>query len=148
MRNYSSARRQARSQDRRGRYSRNNVRYIVVHSTFSKPDLLFAAMDSLPYHYLVTPAGRTVNVQSISCKSGTIEIGIIGGMNRNGDVVDSRSPRQDEALFTLLVQLGEMYPNARFVGADQVYVYPYANPGFDLQKWLESYVPDVLGYAA
>jgi hypothetical protein len=121
-----------------------NIRYIVVHITGTKPDMLLSDLDKLPYHFLVSRAGKLLNLKKTLSTDGTIEIALIGGLDKEGNRVDCRTERQNETLFNKLVQLLEKYPKARIVPADKVYVYAYPNPGFDLQQWITDYVPAFL----
>lgn len=141
------------SQNHRNHRQRNpsathNIRYIVVHTTSSKPDMPVTELDKLPYHYLITPAGKLLSLKPVSPKDGTVELALIGGMDKDGGRVDNRTHRQNETLFSTLVQFCDRFPQAKIVPADKLYVYPYANPGFDLQQWLSGYVPVFLSMAA
>jgi hypothetical protein len=40
-----------------------------------------------------------------------------------------------------IIVLSEEFPDAEIVGADKLYVYAYANPGFDIKSWLRNYIP-------
>lgn len=129
---------------RRTGYKSNNIRYIVVHSTGTKSDMLLSQMDKLPYHFLVTKAGKLLSLKKISGTDGTIEIALIGGLDKEGNQIDCRTELQNDTLFNKLVQLLEKYPNAKIVPADKVYLYAYPNPGFSLQQWITDYVPAFL----
>jgi len=133
----------ARYSDKQG-YTNALIHYIVVHTTGTKPDMLLSDFETLPYHYVVTKAGRLINLKPVQVKDGTIEVALVGGMDKEGGRVDCRTPRQNETLFNALILLSERYPYAKIVGADKVYVYPYANPGFDLQGWIAGYLPVML----
>jgi len=97
---------------------------------------------------VITKAGRLLNLKPVSSKDGTIEIALAGGLDKEGNRVDCRTPRQNEVLFNVLVLLSERYPLAKIVAADKLYVYSYANPGFDLQRWIAGYEPEFLREAA
>ncbi|QHS60834.1 peptidoglycan recognition protein family protein [Chitinophaga agri] len=125
-------------------YKSNNIRYIVVHSTGTKSDMLLSQMDKLPYHFLVTRAGKLLSLKKPLSTDGTIEIALIGGLDKEGNHIDCRTERQNDTLFNKLVQLLERYPNAKIVPADKVYLYAYPNPGFSLQQWITDYVPAFL----
>lgn len=125
-------------------YRTAHIRYIVVHSTGTKPDMLLSDLDKLPYHYIISKAGRLLNLKAPGAKDGTIEVALVGGLDREGNRVDCRTAQQNETLFNTLVLLSERYPQAKIVSADQLYVYAYSNPGFDLQQWIADYVPEFL----
>jgi hypothetical protein len=120
------------------------IRYVVVHSTMTKPDMLLSELETLPYHYIISRAGRVLNLKPVTSKNGTIEIALVSGLDKDGNRVDNRTERQNETLFNKLVRLSERYPVAKIVPADKLYVYPFANPGFDLQAWIADYVPEFL----
>ena len=133
-----------RKERRRDAFARNNVRYIIVHSTGTKPDMLLSDLDMFPYHYLITKAGKLLNLKPVTAKDGTVELALVGGLDKQGNRADCRTLRQNETLFNTLVKLCECYPYAKIIAADKLYVYSHHNPGFDLQQWLASYVPDFL----
>lgn len=137
-----------RRRERQRVYLRNKIRYIVVHSTGTKPDMPLNDLDNLPYHFLITNAGKLLSLKPVSPKDGTIELALVGGMDKNGDRVDCRTARQNETLFNTLIKLCDDYPEAKITAADKLYVYSFANPGFDLQQWLTDYVPYFLDVAA
>lgn len=125
-------------------YKTTQIRYIVVHSTGTKPDMLLSELDNLPYNYLITKNGKLLNLKPVNSTDGTIEVALVGGLDKFGNRVDCRTDRQNEKLFEKLVKLSERYPTAKIVSADKLYVYAYANPGFNLQQWLVDYVPEFL----
>jgi hypothetical protein len=125
-------------------YTSANISYIVVHSTGTKPDMLLSDLDKLPYHYLITKAGKLLNLKPVQSTDGTIEIALVGGLDREGNRVDCRTPQQDETLFNTLVLVTERYLEAKIMAADKLYVYSFPNPGFNVQQWIASYIPEFL----
>jgi N-acetylmuramoyl-L-alanine amidase len=121
-----------------------NIRYIVVHMTGTKPGVAIKELDKLPYHYLITQGGRLINVKPLQPLDGTIEVALSGGLDKKGKHVDTRTELQEETLFNTLVMLTEAYPEATIMGADEVYPYGFANPGFDIKSWLNNYIPAFL----
>jgi hypothetical protein len=119
-----------------------NVRYIVVHTTGTKTSL--NELDKLPYHYLITKAGKLINLRPLQSHEGTIEVAYAGGLNGKGIHKDTRTEQQKITLFNTLVLLSESFPEANIVGADELYVYGFANPGFNVREWLVSYLPTFL----
>lgn len=138
----------SRRERRRAAFLRHNIRYIAVHSTGTKPDMLLSDLDQLPYHFLITKAGKLLNLKPVTPKDGTIELALVGGLDKAGNRVDCRTARQNETLFNTLVKLCDSYPQAKITAADKLYVYSHSNPGFDLQHWLTDYVPYFLDVAA
>lgn len=143
MRNLSSAKTRP-SARRRTRYESNQIKYIVVHSTLTKPDILLSELDQLPYHMIITKGGKQLNLKRVLGTDGTIEVALIGGLDKDGNRVDCRTVEQNESLFDKLIKLSQKYPAAKIVSADKLYVYSFSNPGFDVQQWLDGFVPDCL----
>lgn len=125
-----------------------NVRYIVVHSTSSRPGMLVKEIDKLPFHFLITRNGRLINLKPILPTDGTVEVAWLGGLDKHGRHVDNRTELQNETLFNTLLVLTEKFDEAEITSADKLYVYGYANPGFDLKGWLNDYIPAFLQDAA
>jgi len=121
-----------------------NVKYLVVHNTCSRQDMLVKEMDKLPFHFLITRNGRLISLKPIQPADGTIEIAWLGGLDKHGRHVDNRTEHQNETLFNTLLVLTERFDDAEIIGADKLYVYGYSNPGFDLKAWLNDYIPAFL----
>ena len=121
-----------------------NTRHIVVHSTGTRQDMQVRELDKLAYHFLITKSGRLINIRPLSHSNGKIEVAWLGGLDKRGRHVDNRTEEQKETLFNTLVVLSEQFPLASIVGADELYVYGFANPGFDIKIWLKSYLPPFL----
>ncbi len=125
-----------------------DVRYIVVHSTSSRPDMMLREIDKLPFHFLITRNGRLINLKPMLPTDFTVEIAWLGGLDKHGRHVDNRTEQQNETLFNTLLVLTEKFDEAEIISADKLYVYGYANPGFDLKAWLNDYIPAFLQDAA
>ena len=103
--------------------------------------------DNLPYHFVITRNGRLKLGKELTSDNQTIEVALVGGLNKSGKHCDTRTTEQSEALFTVLSILTEVLPDAQIVGADQIYVYNHVNPGFDVKEWLNEYIPEFLQHA-
>lgn len=122
----------------------DNVKHIVIHNTgtpINKPNV---DLDTLPYHFVITANGKLVSIREFKPDLTTVEIALIGGVSRKGIHCDTRTPKQSEVLFDTLVSLCDIFYKATITGADQIYVYSHANPGFDVKEWLQNYIPDFL----
>lgn len=128
----------------RKRVSKVRTRYIAIHSTGTREHMLIKALDKLPFHFLITRSGRLISIKPVRSGTRTIEVAWLGGLDRRGRHVDNRTEEQNDTLFNVLVVLTEQFSRAKIVGADELYVYGYANPGFDIKKWLRSYIPAFL----
>ena len=118
--------------------------HIVVHSTGTRQDMQLKELDRLPFHFLITRSGRLINIKPLPQNDGKIEVAWLGGLDKHGRHVDNRTEEQKETLFNTLVVLIERFPMASIVGADELYVYGFPNPGFDIKGWLKSYLPPFL----
>lgn len=120
--------------------NRENVKYIVVHSTKSIPG-------SLPlqtaFNYIVTSDGRIVHPEKCPADAGCISVAYTGGLNEKGRPSNTLNECQEEKLFDLLVSLSSRYRNAVIRGANELYRDP-RDTGFDLPVWLKSYTPKIL----
>ena len=120
------------------------MRHIVIHSTQTPPNISLSDVDKMPYHYIITKAGKLLKAKEFTAKDTACEIALLGGLDKEGNRCDTRTAAQSEALFNLLVLTTELFPRATIVPADQLYVYSYANPGYDLKGWLNDYIPEFL----
>lgn len=123
------------------------VEYIVIHTTTTSPNMLFKATKDLPYHYLIAASGKLTNIREVSVSDTRVEIGIVGGLDEAGAYADTRTPEQNDTLFNALIYLTESFRDATIVGADELNLFPFANPGFCIKKWLNEYVPSFLEMA-
>lgn len=120
------------------------IKFIVVHQTGTKPGVVLREMDKLPYHYVITKSGKLVNVKPLKHTDRTIEVALSGGMDSYGNHMDGRTEAQKETLFNTLVLLTESFDDAMIIGADELYVYGFPNPGFNIKAWLANYIPAFL----
>lgn len=115
---------------------RRNLAYAVVHSTGTATLLNLNEVDQLPYHYLISKGGKLVRLKRVQPTDGTIEIGLVGGINGKGCRCDDHNEAQKTILFHFLLHLMDKYPNIKFRAADELYRYPFANPAFHLNHWM------------
>lgn len=123
---------------------RFDIKHIAVHKTGTRPGVAIKNLDKLPYHYLITMGGKLINVKPLFPSDETIEVALSGGLDKKGKHVDSRTEEQNETLFNTLVMLNEAFPDAKIVAANELYVFGFANPGFDIKDWLNDYIPAFL----
>lgn len=126
------------------RTTKHNVRYIVIHSTQTLPHELH---HSLVYHYTVHRNGKVAEGKKLLSTDGCIQIAYLGGIDKDRNVVDTKTEKQSDALYTTLVKLSEKHPAAKVVSAEEVFG-KQNNPGFDVKSWLKNYVPAPLKSAA
>ena len=123
---------------------KNNIRYIVVHSSKTLPEEFHI---STPYHFLIHRNGKVEQSKKISFTDACIQIAYLGGVNKEKQVQDTRTEVQTDSLFNELIALSEKFPEAKIVGADKVFG-ETNNPGFNVKDWLKNYTPKILAEAA
>jgi hypothetical protein len=134
----------AKAHSRARKFKMPDIRHIVVHSTDTPPHTSVQELDNIPYQYVITKGGKALKFKEIARNNKTIDIAYLGGMDRKGNRCDTRTAVQNESMFRVLVQLTELFPKATIIGADELYVYSHANPGFDMKHWLNNYIPEFL----
>ena len=122
--------------------NKHNVKYIVVHSTATD---MRQSIDvfKLPYHFIITLSGRLLNLSQVNAKDGCVDIAYVGGIDKKGNVQDTRTTTQCDCMFNTIVLLSEQFPDARIIGADELYG-AKEQPGFNVKSWLQEYVPVML----
>ena len=136
----------------RWRKSKRVIREIIVHCSATPEGKDYTIDDirkwhkqrgfsDIGYHYVVyrdgsVHVGRDVDLIGAHCtghNTGSIGVCYIGGCDKDGNTPkDTRTGKQIDALFDLLVQLRSIYPNARIYGHRD-----FANkacPSFDATK--------------
>lgn len=127
---------------------RRLVRHIVVHSTasFDPKSSQYYCL----YHYVVERNGEikriyghgTVVKNTESVDNEAIHIAYAGGRNLSGTLCDTRTPAQEEALFSKVALLSMIYRKAAIVGHDEL-VPGSISPGFAVKDWIRNYEPDL-----
>lgn len=119
---------------------KHNVKYIVVHSTRTMPG---ESHTENAFHYVIDKNGKAIKEKKLSEKDACLQIAYTGGLNSEGKLADTRNDKQTETLFNQLISLSEKYPEAKIIGAGELFSQDQY-PGFDVKKWLKDYVPDVV----
>lgn len=117
-----------------------NLKYIVVHSTRTMPG---EPHTEGSFHYIVDRSGKAIKEKKLSEKDACLQVAYVGGLNKEGMLADTRSTAQTDKLFNQLVSLTEKYPQAKIIGAGELFSKDQ-HPGFDVKKWLKNYVPEVV----
>ncbi|MCP9591972.1 N-acetylmuramoyl-L-alanine amidase, partial [Prevotella copri] len=60
-----------------------------------------------------------------------------GGLDKNGKPVDTRTPAQNQALYSLLESLCLSYPDAEILGHRDLPNVHKDCPSFDVKRWLK-----------
>lgn len=137
------------------------IKYIVVHCTATPPETTIESIQRYwkeqlgwknpGYHYIIKRNGEIVcthDEKNISngvkgYNKNAIHISYIGGIDKEGNAVDNRTPAQREALFNKLVLLCEKYPDATILGHRDFPGVTKLCPSFDVRAWLKEYMPDL-----
>lgn len=139
-----------------------NVKYIVIHCTATSPKTTIESIqkywrevkgwkDVPGYHYIIKNSGEIIKLLDESKNSygvyahnnECISISYIGGIDKDGKAKDTRTKEQEVALFDKIVELTELYPNAKVLGHRDFKGVKKACPCFDVKTWLENYKPDL-----
>lgn len=127
---------------------------IIIHCTATFPEQPVTVEDvarwhrrlgwqTIGYHFLIDQSGavqtgRPVEDVGAHCKdhnAHSIGICYVGGLDHDGQPMDTRTDAQKNALLTLVKQLLTQFPEAKVHGHNE-----FANkacPCFDVQAWKE-----------
>jgi N-acetylmuramoyl-L-alanine amidase len=127
---------------------KRHIKYIIVHSTATFDPKVSQFYGD--FHYVVERAGEIKRIhpeQTIvknveAADNGAIHIAYAGGRNKSGNLGDTRTPVQEEALYNKLIALTVKYPSARIVGHNE-FEAASGCPGFNVKDWLKSYEPEI-----
>ncbi len=139
-----------------------NVKFIVIHCTATQPEAKLESIqkywrdvkgwgDVPGYHYLIKADGEIVKLLDESKNSygvyahnsECISLSYIGGIDKTGRPKDTRTRKQETAMFNKIVELTERYPGAVVVGHRDFPNVNKACPSFDVKTWLSSYQPEL-----
>ncbi|CAI8786256.1 N-acetylmuramoyl-L-alanine amidase [Chryseobacterium sp. IT-36CA2] len=128
------------------------INYIVVHCTATQPDAKIESIkkywrDNLKwknpgYHFMIKADGVVVNtlpIEQISngvagWNSQIINISYIGGIDKNNNPKDTRTPDQKASILKLLRELKSKFPKAKVQGHRDFPNVHKACPSFDAKK--------------
>ena len=135
-----------------------NIRYIVIHCTATPSNTTVESIkryckevrgwgDTPGYHYLIDSNGNVINLLDESKNSNgvyahnsqCINISYIGGIDKDGRPKDTRSLKQQEAMYNLIVELHRRYTQAEILGHRDFPGVKKACPSFDVTTWLATY---------
>ena len=112
----------------------HDVKYLVVHCSGSPCNRPFTVegliktgkerFGQASYHYYVRRNGSIIpilpesvrGVHAVGYNHCSIAVCYEGGLDANGEAADTRTELQKHALYELLKQLREDYPQARIIG--------------------------------
>lgn len=127
---------------------KRHIKFIIVHSTATFDPKVSQFYGD--FHYVVERTGEIKRIhpeQTIvknieAADNEAIHIAYAGGRNKSGNLGDTRTPVQEEALYNKLIALTVKYPSARIVGHNE-FEAASGCPGFNVKDWLKSYEPEI-----
>lgn len=132
-----------------------DIKNIVVHCTATKPTASVYSIQTYwkkvlgwrnpGYHWLIKPNGNAVQLLPIEQISNgvaghnkdSIHISYIGGIDEKGRAKDTRTDKQKETLYELVLQYKRMFPSARVLGHRDFPGVTKECPSFDVRQWCE-----------
>lgn len=132
------------------------INYLVLHCTATSQD---AKVESIlnywkntlgwrnpGYHYIIDKHGVVHNllpIESVSNgvrghNSDSINISFIGGVDEDNNSLDNRTPRQILSQVKLLVELKELFPQAKILGHRDFEGVSKVCPSFDAIEFAKS----------
>lgn len=138
------------------------IKYIVIHCTATSPNTTIENIkrywkevkgwgETVGYHYLIKTDGEIIKLLDENKNSNgvyahnseCINICYIGGVDKEGKPKDNRTPRQQAAMFSKIIELTHKYPNAKVLGHRDFPNVHKACPSFDVKTWLKLYQPHI-----
>jgi N-acetylmuramoyl-L-alanine amidase len=138
--------------------TKRDVKFIVIHCTATPPNTTVESIkrywkevkgwgDTPGYHYLIKADGEILTLLDESKNSNgvyahnseCISMSYIGGVDSQGKPKDTRTVKQQVAMFSKIVELTHKYPNAKAVGHRDFPDVHKACPSFDAKTWLANY---------
>jgi N-acetylmuramoyl-L-alanine amidase len=127
---------------------KRHIKYIVVHSTATFDPKVSQFYGD--FHYVVERNGEikkvhpetTILKNIVAVDNDAIHIAYAGGRNKAGNLGDTRTPVQEEALYNKLIALTVKYPSATVFGHSD-FEASSACPGFSVKDWLRQYEPEI-----
>ncbi|MGV2452423.1 UNVERIFIED_CONTAM: N-acetylmuramoyl-L-alanine amidase [Ralstonia mannitolilytica] len=128
------------------------INFIVVHCTATQPNAKIEDIKrywkenlkwkSPGYHYMIKADGEVVNTLPIDqvsngvagWNSQIINISYIGGVDKNNQPKDTRTPEQKASILKLLKELKSKFPKAKIQGHRDFPNVHKACPSFDAKK--------------
>lgn len=132
-----------------------SIKHIVLHCTATDPAAKVNAIqrywkDNLGwenpgYHFIIEKSGTITQLHPIDKpsngvrghNSNAIHISYIGGIDKNGKALDTRSRAQYNSMAGLVKAFHAIYPNAKIVGHRDFPNVKKSCPSFEVQTFLK-----------
>lgn len=133
-----------------------NITYIVIHCTGTSPGATIESIKkywrdvkkwkSPGYHLIIDQFGKITRLAAdfeitngaMGHNQESIHIAYIGGIDRKGKAIDTRSQAQKMAMKKAVIEMKFKYPDAIIQGHRDFDGVKKDCPSFDVKKWLES----------
>lgn len=135
--------------------NQRKINLIVVHCSATRVNKNFTVeqleachkgrgFKSIGYHYYITKDGmlypcrpeNEIGAHARHDNAHSIGICYEGGLDKNGNPADTRTPEQKETMEELLYSSSPSYPNAEILGHCDLPGVRKACPSFDVATWL------------
>ena len=135
--------------------NQRKINLIVVHCSATRVNKNFTVeqleachkargFKSIGYHYYITKDGvvypcrpeNEIGAHARHYNAHSIGICYEGGLDKNGNPADTRTPEQKETMEDLLYGLATDYPDAEILGHCDLPGVRKACPSFDVATWL------------
>ncbi len=135
--------------------NQRKINLIVVHCSATRVNKNFTVeqleachkargFKSIGYHYYITKDGmlypcrpeNEIGAHARHDNAHSIGICYEGGLDKNGNPADTRTPEQKETMEDLLYGLATDYPDAEILGHCDLPGVRKACPSFDVATWL------------
>ena len=136
--------------------NKRNISLIVLHCSATRVNQNFTieqleachkarGFQTIGYHYYITKDGTLypgrpesqMGAHAKGFNAHSIGICYEGGLDKDGNPADTRTPAQKRALVSLLQNLAIDYPDAEIIGHRDLPWVKKACPCFDVKKWLK-----------
>ena len=135
---------------------KRTINLIVVHCSATRVNQNFSIEDleachkargfaEIGYHYYITKDGylypcrpeSEIGAHAKHYNAHSIGICYEGGLDKDGNPADTRTPAQKQTMESLLQSLSLDYPDAEIIGHRDVPWVKKSCPCFDVKKWLQ-----------
>lgn len=133
-----------------------NIKYIVLHCTATNQKAKVSSIQnywktalgwkSPGYHVIITPSGNKVCLAQdhqicngvAGYNTQSLHVSYIGGIDAKGKGLDNRTPAQKQAMYEVVKEWTEKYPDAEVLGHRDFAGVHKECPSFEARKWWQT----------